>query len=107
MLLRSFYILCVVLAALSAVWYGGPYIVGPGSSLTGFVRLAFANGPAAALTSDLLVVYVLMSTWIVIEGRRLGMRHLWVYLVANTMVAVAVGLGLFLVQRERQLRAVG
>lgn len=107
MLLRSFYLLCVVLGALSAFWYGGPYWVEPGSSLTGFVRLAFVNGPAATLASDLSVVYLLVSAWIVIEGRRLGMRHLWVYLVANTVVAVAVGLGLFFVQRERHLRGVG
>jgi hypothetical protein len=38
----------------------------------------FANGPAVgSLTTDLLVMAIAGCVFIVIEGRRLGMRHLW------------------------------
>ncbi len=73
----------------------------PGASPADFVRLAYANGPAATLSVDVTVLYVLANFWIVHEGRRRGMRHLWAYVLCNTFVAVAFGLGLFLWRREQ------
>ena len=89
-----------LLGLVTALWFGLPYWTAPGASLAGFSALAFANAPAATLGADIACVYVLANVWIVVEGRRAGMRHLWLYLLANTLVAVAFGWALFLAVRE-------
>lgn len=86
----------------TALWCGVPYWSAPGASVSGFTSLAFANAPAATLGADLGVVYVLGNLFIVVEGRRLRMPRLWLYVLANTFIAVAVGLSLFLLARERR-----
>lgn len=87
----------------TALHFGGPYWLGAGASLPDFAAQAWANAPAATLSTDIALVYVVACLWIVVEGRRLGMRHLWAYLLANTLIAVAFGLPLFLCFRERRL----
>ena len=89
----------------SALIFGIPYWSAPGASLADFGRLAYANDPAATLSADVTVLYFLANLWIVVEGRRRAMRRLWVYLAANTFVAVAFGLPLFLLVRELGLGA--
>lgn len=96
------YLLSAVVGAGTALYFGGPYWLSPGASLSDFGAQAFANAPAATLGADVAVLYGLVSLWIVVEGRRRGMRHLWLYLLANTLLAVAVGLSLFLLVREEQ-----
>ncbi len=101
--MKYVYLLGAAAGFLTAAYYGTPYIMSPGASVAGFVALANANAPAATLSADLAVVYVVANGWLVVEGRRLGMRFLWAYLLGNTFVAVAFGLSLFLWARERRL----
>lgn len=64
----------------------------------------FAGGPAvSSLTTDLLVMAVAGCAFIVIEGRRLGMRHLWAYIAFSGLTAIAFTFPLFLMNRERML----
>ena len=42
-------------------------------------------------------------TFIALEGRRLGVRHLWAPAVASLVVGVSLGLPLFLYLRQAQL----
>lgn len=64
----------------------------------------FTNGPAVgSLTTDLLVMAIAGCAFIVIEGRRLGMRHLWAYIVFSGLTAIAFTFPLFLMNRERLL----
>lgn len=64
----------------------------------------FNNGPAVgSLTTDLLVMAIAGCAFIVIEGRRLGMRHLWAYIVFSGLTAIAFTFPLFLMNRERLL----
>lgn len=65
----------------------------------------FNNGPAVgSLTMDLLIMAVTACVFIVIEGRRLGMRHLWAYIVFSGLTAIAFTFPLFLANRERTLQ---
>jgi hypothetical protein len=62
------------------------------------------SGPAvSSLTIDLLVVAVAGSILIVIEARRLGMRHSWLYVAGSLLTAFAFTFPLFLANRERAL----
>jgi len=64
------------------------------------------SGPAvSSITVDLLVVAVAGSIFILVEGRRLGMRHPWVYVALSGVTAFAFTLPLFLAMRQRRVTA--
>jgi hypothetical protein len=99
--LSILYALFAAAGAGTALYYGVPYWSSSGASLSGFVTLAYANGPSSTLSADVTVLYLLANVFILVEGRRQKMRFLWAYLLANTFVAVAFGLPLFLLMREQ------
>lgn len=103
--MKHLYLVFAAVGLITALHFGVPYWRSPDASFGGFVALAYANAPAATLSVDTTVLYFLATTWIIHEGRRLGMRHLWAYVLGNTFVAVAFGLSLFLWQRERSRAA--
>lgn len=76
---------------------------GSGFDLKLFVELANANPAAQSLSRDLLVGATAVSVWIVVESRRLQMRHLWVVLLSSVTIAFAFAAPFFLFLRERRL----
>jgi hypothetical protein len=68
-----------------------------------FVQLANANPAAQSLSRDLLVGASAVTIWMVVESRRLRMRHLWLVLLSSVTVAFAFAAPLFLCLRERRL----
>jgi len=62
------------------------------------------SGPAvSSLTTDLLVVAIAGSVFIIVEARRLGMKAGWAYVVLGLVTAFAFTFPLFLAMRERRL----
>ncbi|MFM2433879.1 MAG: hypothetical protein RI974_619, partial [Actinomycetota bacterium] len=55
---------------------------------------------------DLLIGGIAGMTLIVIEGRRLGMKHLWAYIALGFVTAFAFVFPLFLGMRELRLRRI-
>lgn len=76
---------------------------GSGFDLKLFVELANANPAAQSLSRDLLVGATAVTVWIVVESRRLQMRHLWVVLLSSVTIAFAFAAPFFLFLRERRL----
>ena len=68
-----------------------------------FVQLANANPAAQSLSRDLLVGASAVTIWIVVESRRLQMRHLWLVLLSSVTIAFAFAAPFFLFLRERRL----
>ena len=99
---RAIVFLVLAIAGLIGTWtYNAIAII----ERTDFLGDWFANGPAVgSLTMDLLIMAVTACAFIVIEGRRLGMRHLWAYIVFSGLTAIAFTFPLFLANRERQLQ---
>jgi hypothetical protein len=64
---------------------------------------AVANGAATFSLIDLLAVALVGLVFMVVEGRRLGMRFLWVYVVVTFAVAISVALPAFLIARQVHL----
>ena len=62
-----------------------------------------ANGAATFTTIDLLAVALVALVFIVVEGRRLGMRFVWLYVVLTFAVAISVALPAFLIARQVNL----
>jgi hypothetical protein len=75
--------------------------------LWGFVTDGYANPAAASLTNDLLFICVAAAVFFWVEGRRLGIPHLWVYFVLSPTVAISVAFPLFLLARQRKLAELG
>lgn len=70
----------------------------PGAFAAGFVN-PFASG----YSTDVLCCWLILALWVVYEARALGVRHGWVCLLLGVVPGVAVGFGLYLVLRHRQL----
>jgi hypothetical protein len=63
----------------------------------------FANNISAFFGVDVIVTSLVLWVFVYAEGRRLGMKHLWVYVVANLAVGVSLALPLFLYVRVSKL----
>lgn len=61
----------------------------------------FANRIASAFIIDLLVVVAVALIWMMVEGKRLGMKNVWVYIPLTLLFGIAGPLPLFLYQREK------
>lgn len=65
-----------------------------------------SNGFATqSLQVDLLVLAVAIGIFLVVEGRRIGLRHAWLFLPLAAVTAAAFAVPLFLALRERKLGA--
>ncbi|HEU0295182.1 MAG TPA: DUF2834 domain-containing protein [Anaerolineales bacterium] len=65
-----------------------------------FFRALYANGATASITNDLLLYALAGSIFMVLEARRLHMRHVWVYILLSLLIAVSVMFPLFLIARQ-------
>jgi len=74
-------------------------------SLGDFLAGGFANPAASSLSVDLTIGCIAALVWMVAEARRIGMKHVWLYFVVTFGVAFACALPLFLLMRERKMRA--
>jgi hypothetical protein len=68
-----------------------------------FVRDLFANGVSSFFGLDVIMSAVVVCGFVLIEGRRLHLPHLWAPIAALGLVGVSLGLPLFLYQRQLQL----
>ncbi|SEF50823.1 Protein of unknown function [Thermomonospora echinospora] len=71
--------------------------------LAGFLRDAWANPAAASLSNDVVFVALAAVVLMVVEARRLGVRHVWAYVVGALVIAISVTFPLFLIARQRRL----
>jgi hypothetical protein len=68
-----------------------------------FYQSAFSHIVATQLLLDVIVTSIAFFLWMFPEGRRLGMRHLWIYPVLTYGLAFSLALPLFLYNREGAL----
>ena len=74
------------------------------TQMSDFIGDLVSSGPAvSSITVDLLVVAIAGSVFIIVEARRLGMRHGWLYVVLAGVTAFAFTFPLFLAMRQRHI----
>ena len=94
----------IALLALPATWINNiAFMQQPNNSLMDFVNAAYINPAAASLSNDLLFLAFAASMFMVIEGRRVGVRYIWIYLIFSALVAISVTFPLFLLARHIKL----
>ena len=68
-----------------------------------FIHDLFANEISAFFAMDVIVSAIVLIVFILDESRCLGMRTLWLPVIATLLVGVSLGLPLFLYLRQIQL----
>jgi hypothetical protein len=100
---RWAYLLFCLLGTLPPCSQFLPWLLAHGLDLPLLFRDLFANGIAGFIRMDVFDSTAVLWTLVVLEGRRLGVRHLWVPIVASLAVGVSLGLSLFLYLCQVQL----
>jgi len=98
-------ILCLVGTALPLAQFV-PWLRDHGLSVPLLVAQATETSIAAFAWSDVVVTGVVVAVFVLVEGRRINMRHAWTSLI-GLVVGPSLSLPLFLLLRERHLAAVG
>lgn len=100
--MRAFYLGLAIVGAIApfAVYFGYLAQV-PGAD--GALSLAWGNPIAAATLTDFTIGCIAFWAFALTEARRLGMRHVWLYLVANIFIGLSFALPAFLYMRDRAL----
>ena len=78
----------------------------PDNSFMDFINAAYVNAAAASLSNDLLFIALAASIFMAIEGKRVGVRFVWLYLVLSGVVAISVTFPLFLLARQIKIAQV-
>ena len=78
------------------------------ASVTGqnYIDAWFGSAVDWVLSLDLLIVAIAGSALMIFEGRRLGMKRVWLYIVLSGVTAFAFTFPLFLAMRERRLASI-
>src|ERR1700736_2145065 len=104
MKLRHLYLAFCLLGLVLPYWQFIPWIMEHHAlNMPLFIRDLFANRISAFFALDVIVSAVVLIVFIQIEGRRLGMRALWLPIIGVLLVGVSLGLPLFLYLRQLQL----
>jgi hypothetical protein len=77
---------------------------GSGYTPLAFIRAGYEGSPIlGSLASDFWVGAIASTIWMLAEGKQLGMRHIWAYVIVALVTAWAFALPFFLFMRERHL----
>jgi Terpene cyclase DEP1 len=92
------------LLAIPATWINNiAFMQQPNNSFTDFINAAYVNAAAASLSNDLLFIAIAASMFMAIEGKRVGVRYVWLYLILSGVVAISFTFPLFLLARHLKL----
>ena len=95
------YLAIAAIGLVGTAWFNVQSVLNPGGDT--FFAAWFANPSVSSLSWDLLATASAASVFIILEGRRLGIRWYWAYVVFSFITAVAFTFPLFLAVRERRL----
>lgn len=99
------YFSVAAIGLVGTAWFNVQSVISPGGDT--FFAAWFANPSVSSLSWDLLATASAASIFIILEGRRLGIRWYWAYVLFSFVTAVAFTFPLFLAVRERHLAQTG
>ena len=100
------YLVVAIIGALLPLSQLFPFLTEHGLDVPLLFRQLFSNNVAACFGLDVIVSSVALWLLVFSEGKRRGMKNLWLYVLCNLAVGVSLALPLFLFFRERKLNAV-
>jgi hypothetical protein len=103
--MKVLYLVAAILGAILPLSQLIPFLQTHGLDLKLFFTFLFANSVSGFFGMDVIVSSLVLWLFVFSEGRRLGMRRLWLYVVCNLAVGASLALPLFLLFRERALES--
>ena len=98
----------VGLVSLGLGWYFNvryTHLYGHRASYVNYTKLLFTNWAADSAAQDYIIVnVVLLPLWTIVDGRRRGLRHPWLFFVMSLFTSLAFSVAMFLALTERQIR---
>ena len=104
--MKLFYLLAAIAGAVIPWIYNLKAIneIGPAFTPAAFMRVGFeGSAMLGSLAADFWIGSTVAVVWMIVEARRLGIKHLWLLLLWTVMGAWASSFPLFLFLRERKL----
>ena len=101
MTLKTIYLILCVVGTVLPLWEFTPWALGNGLNIRLFIEQMFPNRVAGTFSIDVLISSVVLWVFVLTEGPRARVPHLWAPLLANIVAGVSSGLPLFLYLRER------
>ena len=95
----AYFVLCVLGFVLPYSQFV-PWVMVHGLDVSLFLSELFANRIGGFFGMDVLVSACVLTLFIFVEGRRLGMQNLWLPVIGTFLVGVSFGLPLFLFLRH-------
>ena len=99
------FLILTILGAVVPLSFFIPFLATNGLDLPLFFRELFQNNISSFFGTDVIISALVLVLFVFSEGRRRGMKHLWIYILSTLLVGVSLGLPLFLFFRERSLSA--
>jgi lysylphosphatidylglycerol synthetase-like protein (DUF2156 family) len=97
------FLFAAVSGAVLPLSYLFPFLATHGLDLPLIFKQLFQNNISAFFGMDVFISALALLLFVYTEGRRRGMKKLWVYVLCTLLVGVSLGLPLFLFFRERKL----
>lgn len=110
---KSRQILCAVYAAIAiialiATWSQNlAYQNAAADMFSSFLHETKATPASRSITADILLFFLAAAVFMVVEGRKHGVRLIWAYIVGGIFIAISVTFPLFLIAREVRMNAAG
>ena len=101
--MKPIYLVLCILGTILPWSQFAPWFLENGLAIQLFFQEASANRIATFAWLDLVVSAAAVLLFVVVEGRRLGVRHLWAPFVAMVVVGVSLALPLFLLLRQLRI----
>ena len=103
--MQWFFLIAAMLGTILPLSFLFPFLLTHGLDVPLLFRQLFQNNVSAFFGMDVIVSAIVLWLFVASEGRRRGMKNLWVYMLCTLLVGVSLGLPLFLFFRERKLNA--
>ena len=100
MMLKHIYLLLCVVGTILPYSQFIPFFAEHGADLSLFIGGAFANTASSGIAFDALITGIAVMVFIYFEGKKLGMKMLWLPIAAIFAVGMSLGLPMFLYMRE-------
>src|SRR5438552_13534838 len=105
MRLRHAYLVLCAVGVLLPYSQLAPWLLEHGLDFPLFFNQLFANRIGGFFGVDVIVSSLVLWVFVFSEGGRIGMRHLWLPVLASLVVGVSLGLPLFLYMRQLHIDA--
>ena len=93
----------IAFVALIGTWWNNIAYFANGGAFWGYIPAGYANYASSSFMNDLVLLTLAALVFMVVEARRLGIKHVWMYVVLTFAIAISVMFPLFLIARERRL----